>query len=464
MNNLPVVLVVDDEAVIRDSCRQILERCRYHVETAGDGLEGLRAIQRQRVDLVLLDLKMPGMDGTEFLRRMKVEAPELDVIVITGYSSVGSAVDCMRLGAYDYLPKPFNADSLRLVVGRALERRRLTQENLTLRRRLREENPPDVLLGASPAIGRVRALIERVGPSESTVLILGESGTGKELVARAIHRTSPRCGRPFVAVDCGALVESLCESELFGHVKGAFTGAAANRAGRFELAHTGTLFLDEVADIGPAMQGKLLRVLQEKEVTRVGSSEPNRVDVRVIAATNQDLRVALREGRFREDLYYRLSVMVIEIPPLRGRRDDIPVLAEGLLMRLSERRQLSPRRLAPEAIEFLCRHSWPGNVRELENTLERAMVLATHEEIHSDDLQFPDMGTDPQGDTTLPCGEPRIPSDDPLGADDLRLAALEVRHIQRVLELTGWQLGRAASMLGIDRKTLWRKIKTHGMR
>lgn len=449
METEATVLVVDDEEVIRDSCRQVLQKAGYAVVTTGDGFGALRAVSQHTLDVVLLDLRMPGINGTELLQRLRCQHPELEVVVITGYSSVGSAVECMRLGAYDYLPKPFDTDALRLVVARAVEKRRLARENQALRRRLGELPLSEVLLGTSAAIRGVRELIERVAPSDATVLVLGESGTGKELVARAIHRGSPRREHPFVAVDCGALVETLCESELFGHVRGAFTGAVVSRAGRFEQAGGGTAFLDEVGNVGPAVQGKLLRVLQEKEITRVGGQEPIRVDVRIIAATNQDLPALMADGRFREDLYYRLSVVTIEVPPLRSRREDIPVLTEGLLLRLAQRKALAPRRLAPPALHALQAHDWPGNVRELENTLERALVLAQNDEIRAEDLYFPARSG----------GSPQPP---PSG--DLSLAALEEQQIRRVLEMAGWRLGQAADLLGIDRKTLWRKIKSYGLR
>lgn len=482
------ILVIDDEESMRDSCRQTLERSGYAVETARDGYEGLRAVLHRKLDLVLLDLRMPGLDGLEFLRRARSERPELDVIVITGYSSVDSAVDCMRLGAYDYLPKPFEAEALRLVVGRAMQKRKLSLENQALRRRLREETPPDILQGRSEAVRRIKDLVRKVAPTESTVLILGESGTGKELVARALHRDSSRSSQPFVTVDCGALVETLCESELFGHVKGAFTGASASRAGRFEQAGGGTIFLDEIGNIGPAMQGKLLRVLQEREVTRVGGAEPVRVDARVIAATNQDLRSAMYDGRFREDLFYRLGVVVIELPPLRSRREDIPLLADELLHRLASRKRLPLRPLSAETLRMMQIHSWPGNVRELENTLERALVLAQGAEIRPEDLHFGDPRTprrsllgDPfardaerypdregrfaarseaaHGLADLP--EPALMPD---GGEDLRLASAEARHIRQVLERTSRHLGRTAALLGIDRKTLWRKIREYDLR
>jgi DNA-binding NtrC family response regulator len=449
METQPTILVVDDEEAVRDSCRQTLERSGLRVLTARDGVEGLRTVLQRHVDLVLLDLKMPGLDGVEFLRRARAERAGLDVIVITGYSSVESAVECMRLGAYDYLTKPFNAETLRLAVGRALQKRRLTEENRSLRAQIRTEAAGGpLLLGRSPAIRRVQELIEAVAPTDTTVLVLGESGTGKELVAQAIHQASPRRERPFLTVDCGSLVESLCESELYGHVRGAFTGAVASRPGRFELARGGTVFLDEIANMSPAMQAKLLRVVQEREVVPVGGSEPIRVEVRVIAATHHDLEADVREGRFREDLFYRLSVVQIDIPPLRARKEDIPLLAEGLLQRLSRRKLLPAKRITPEAVAAMLHYDWPGNVRELENHLERAMVLARGDEVGPEDLQLAGLIAH-----ELPEG----------GAEGLRLRSQEEQHIRKVLELSGGHLGRSAELLGIDRKTLWRKLKSYGI-
>jgi len=446
----PMIVVVDDDEAMRDSCRQTLERSGYRVATAKDGFSAVKAIQANAPDLVILDLKMPGVDGTDLLGKIRAEHPGLDVVVITGYSSVGSAVECMRLGAYDYLPKPFDTEALRLVVRRAVEKRRLAVENEALRRSLAAAPAGEVLLGESPAMRRVRDLVERVAATDSTVLVAGESGTGKELVARALHRGSSRRERPFVAVDCAALVETLCESELFGHVKGAFTGATASRPGRFELAQGGTVFLDEIANVGPAVQAKLLRVLQEREITRVGDARPIAVDVRIVAATNRDLAAAMKDGQFREDLFYRLSVVTIPLPPLRTRREDLPALAGGLLRRIQVRRALPPRPLSPAALAALQEHDWPGNVRELENTLERALVLAQGHEIAPEDLDLAAGATAPAD-----AGQP---------ARDLSLASSEAQQIRKVLDLTGWHLVQAAGLLGIDRKTLWRKIRTYHLR
>jgi DNA-binding NtrC family response regulator len=444
-----MVVVVDDDEAMRDSCRQTLERSGYRVATATDSFSAVKAIRLQNPDLVILDLKMPGVDGTQLLQRIRTEHPGLDVVVITGYSSVGSAVECMRLGAYDYVPKPFDTETLRLVVRRALEKRRLAVENAQLRRSLAGASASEALLGEGAGMRKVRELVERVAVTDSTVLVTGESGTGKELVARAIHAGSSRRERPFVALDCAALVESLCESELFGHVKGAFTGAMSSRPGRFELAEGGTVFLDEIANVGPAIQAKLLRVLQEREITRVGDGRPIPVNVRVVAATNRDLAAAMKAGVFREDLYYRLSVVTIDVPPLRAHREDIPELALGLLQRIRGRRALPPRPLSEAALAALVGHDWPGNVRELENTLERALVLAQGAEIAEEDLGLASGADGPSGGM------------DPSG--DLRLASVEVDQIRKVLDLTGGRLGRAAALLGIDRKTLWRKIRAYNL-
>ncbi|MBZ5587129.1 MAG: sigma-54 dependent transcriptional regulator [Acidobacteriia bacterium] len=450
MDAVPVIVVVDDDEAIRDSCRQTLERSGYRVATATDAFSAVKVIRLQLPDLVILDLKMPGVADTELLRKLKAEHPGLDVVVITGYSSVGSAVECMRLGAYDYLPKPFDTESLRLVVRRALEKRRLAVENEALRRTLAGASAGEALLGESAAMRRVRELVERVAVTDSTVLIAGESGTGKELVARAIHTGSSRRERPFVALDCAALVESLCESELFGHVKGAFTGATGSRPGRFELADGGTVFLDEIANVGPAIQAKLLRVLQEREITRVGDGRPISVDVRVVAATNRDLAAEIKDGHFREDLFYRLSVVTIDLPPLRARREDISLLAEGLLQRIQARRALPPRPLSAAALATLQGHDWPGNVRELENTLERALVLAQGAEIAPEDLGLAALAV--------------VRSEIGHVGRDLSLASAEVDQIRKVLDLTGRHLGQAAALLGIDRKTLWRKIRSYNIR
>ncbi|HVN76545.1 MAG TPA: sigma-54 dependent transcriptional regulator [Thermoanaerobaculaceae bacterium] len=448
MDAPPMIVVVDDDEAMRDSCRQTLERSGYRVATANDAFSAVKAIHAHAPDLVILDLKMPGVGGTDLLRKIRGEHPGLDVVVITGYSSVESAVECMRLGAYDYLPKPFDTETLRLVVRRAVEKSRLAAENEALRRTLAAAPPGEVLLGESAAMRRVRELVDRVAASDTTVLVTGESGTGKELVARAIHRGSARRERPFVAVDCASFVETLCESELFGHVKGAFTGATASRPGRFELAHGGTVFLDEVANVPPAVQAKLLRVLQEREVTRVGDARPIAVDVRIVAATNRDLAAAMKEARFREDLFYRLSVVTIGLPPLRARRDDIPLLAEGLLRRIQARRAVAPRPLSAAALAALQEHEWPGNVRELDNTLERALVLAQGAEIGPEDLDL----------------AAAVTSVGAAPARELTLAAAEAEQIRKVLDLTAWHVGQAAALLGIDRKTLWRKIRTYRLR
>ncbi|TET44919.1 sigma-54-dependent Fis family transcriptional regulator, partial [Candidatus Aerophobetes bacterium] len=332
------ILVIDDEEVMRDSCKQILSRQGHNVKLAEDGYQGLELLKEKSFDLVILDLKMPGIDGMEVLEKIKESSPETAVVVITGYATVESAVEAMKRGAYDFLPKPFTPEEFRLIIERALEKKRLILENIYLRQELEVKRKSEVIIGKSKVMQKVYELIRRVGPTDSTVLILGESGTGKELVAKAIHHHSQRKNKPFVIVDCGALVENLFESELFGHVKGSFTDAASTKLGRFEVANGGTLFFDEIGNIGPNVQAKLLRAIQEREITRIGSSKTIKIDVRIIAATNKNLRKAIQEKTFREDLFYRLSVVPITLPLLRERPEDIPELANYFLKKYNQKR------------------------------------------------------------------------------------------------------------------------------
>ena len=443
-------LVVDDEEVMRDSCRQVLSSLGVSVRTAKDGIEGLDAVRDEAFDVVILDLRMPGMDGMELLKRIKEESPGTIVIVITGYATVESAVEAMKMGAYDYLPKPFTPDEMRAVIARALEKKELLAEREYLRDELRTRVGTDLVVGENSGMRTVLDLISRVGPTDSTVLITGESGTGKELIARTIHRLSLRSARPFVVVDCGALVENLFESELFGHVKGAFTGAVVTKHGRFELANGGTLFFDEIGNISLNIQAKLLRVIQEREVTKVGGTRPVRIDVRIIAATNKNLQEMMKEGTFRDDLYYRLGVVPINLPSLRERRQDIPLLAEHFLKEYNRRRKKDITEILPEAVDLLVKYEWPGNVRELENTIERAVVLTGNSVIGPDDLVC-------QG---LLAGFPENSRHRRHG----HLAEVEGKNIQEALETFNGNRTRAAKFLGIDRKTLLRKMKRYGVR
>jgi len=443
------ILVIDDEESVRDSCRQTLSRDGNRVEVAEDGTKGLGVLAERSFDVVILDLKMPGLSGMEVLKRIKQSDPATVVIVITGYATVDSAVEAMKNGAYDFVPKPFTPDALRVITRRALEKRELDLENFLLRDQLKASFGPDVVVGRSEPMKKVEELIRKVGPTDSTVLITGESGTGKELVARAIHRASRRRDKPFVVVDCGSLVENLFESELFGHIKGSFTGATTTKYGRFELANGGTLFFDEIGNTGINIQTKLLRVLQEREITKVGSSQVVKVDVRIIAATNEDLHEAVKAGMFREDLFYRLSVVPISIPPLRARRGDIPLLVSHFLNKYNTRRRKGIVAVSEEAMKALVEYDWPGNVRELENAIERAVVLAESDVIGPSDLLY-------YGRMTA---RPARPST----YEVRRLEEVERDHIEKALAIFNGHRGRTAEALGIDRKTLRAKLKRYGI-
>jgi len=407
MSSQAKILVIDDEESIRDSCQKTLSRSGNRVEVAEDGLSGLAMLEKESFDLVILDLKMPGMSGMEVLDKIKEDDPEATVIVITGYATIESAVEAMKRGAYDFIPKPFTPDSLRVIVKRALEKRQLALENVLLRGELKSSFGPEAIIGQSESMKKVEQLVRKVGPTDTTVLISGESGTGKELVARAIHHHSSRREKPFVAVDCGSLVENLFESELFGHVKGSFTGATATKYGRFELANGGTLFFDEIGNISMNIQTKLLRVLQEREITKVGSSQVVKIDVRIVAATNKDLQEAVKTGMFREDLFYRLSVVPVALPALRERRDDIPLLANHFLKKYNQKRG--------------------KNIK----AFYYGLTVET-------------------------------PSKSEVG-EAKRLVDLEREHITKTLKMFNGHKGKTAESLGIDRKTLRSKLKRFGM-
>ena len=382
------ILVIDDEETMRDSCQQALSRSGNIVEVAEEGTKGLEMLGKESFDLVILDLKMPGLSGMEVLKRIKEDEPEVVVVVITGYATVESAVEAMKAGAYDFIPKPFTPESLRMIVNRALEKRKLSLENILLRAELKDKISEDMIIGQNAKMHEVEQLVRKVAPTDSTVMITGETGTGKELIARAIHRQSNRKDKPFIVVDCGGLVESLFESELFGHIKGSFTGATETKYGRFEVADGGTVFLDEVGNISMNIQAKLLQAIQEKEITRVGSTKAIKVDVRIIAATNQDLLQGIKEGTFREDLFYRLSVVPIALPALRERKEDIPLLVKYFLIKYNKKREKNVTGISKEAMKILTGYDWPGNVRELENVIERAVVLARSRVIEPSDLWY----------------------------------------------------------------------------
>ncbi len=442
------ILVVDDDEVIRDACDQLLSGMKYDVKLAADGKDGLEKIKKEAFDIVILDLKMPGLSGMELLKIIKEDNPETIVIVITGYATVESAVEAMKLGAYDFLPKPFTPEELRIIIRRAIDKRKLTLNNLFLKRELDSNQEFEMIVGKSQGMRQILKLIDKVGPTDSTVLITGESGTGKELVARAIHRHSARREMPFVTVDCSTLVENLFESELFGHVKGSFTGATATKHGRLELANSGTVFFDEISNIGLNVQAKLLRAIQEREITKVGSTQAVKIDIRIIAATNRDLLECVKEGSFREDLFYRLSVVPIHLPPLRERQNDIPLLANHFLNKYNKKRGKSIQGISDPAMNALTKYDWPGNVRELENTIERAIVLTEHRFIESSDLSYYAFNVGIESDASK----------------ETALADIEKAHIEKTLKIYNGHRMKAAEALGIDRKTLRLKIKKYGIK
>jgi DNA-binding NtrC family response regulator len=438
-------LIVDDEAIVRDSLSKWFHEEGYEVGSAESAAEALTRLAERRWDLALVDIKMPGTDGIELQRRMQEIDPEMAVIIMTGYASVETAVQALKNGAYDYVTKPFDPDDIAHTVSNALAHQRARQENVRLRETVAEVARPAELIGKSAAMQRVFEAIETVGPTDATVLVTGDSGTGKELVARAIHAASPRRFHPLVVIHCGALTETLLESELFGHEKGAFTGAQYRKKGKFEIAEGGTVFLDEIGDISLKTQTDLLRVLQEREITRVGGTQPIRVDFRCVAATNKDLEKLIAEGTFRPDLFYRLNVFRIDIPPLRERREDIPPLVDHFVRKFSQAMAKRIVRVAPEAMALLQSCDWPGNVRELENAVERAMVVA------SPAGEAPELRPE---DFTLKL--------DRSGASSRTLEDAERTHILRVLEECGGNQTRAAEALDIDRVTLYNKLKRYG--
>ena len=442
----PVIVVADDDPALRDAVAKTLTRAGYQVVPAPDGAAALEVVRSQPVQVLLADLRMPALDGLELLRATKSIAPEVEVILITGHGGIEDAVAAMKEGAYDFLTKPFKRAALQKGVEKALEKQHLLRQNRALRRQLEDAAPQGAIIGAAPAMRRVLDLVAQVAPSNATVLILGESGTGKELIADALHRGSPRREGPCIKVNCAALPETLLESELFGHEKGAFTGAVARKEGRFELAHGGTLLLDEIGDLSPATQAKLLRVLQEGTFERLGGTRTLKVDVRMVAATNKDLDQAVKAGRFREDLYYRLNVISIALPPLRDRREDIPLLAQHFVQRYAQRNAKPVEGLTREALDLLVAYRWPGNVRELENVIERAVVLAREPWIGPRDLPEAISGLVPEARAiTIPIGTP--------------LGEVEQRLIEETLKHTGGDKTLAAKLLGITSRTIYRKLK-----
>jgi DNA-binding NtrC family response regulator len=438
------ILVVDDEAIVRESLGGWFRQDGHSVDTAENAKEALRRVEAGRYDIALLDIKMPGMDGLELQGRLAAADPALTIIIMTAYASVESALKAMKAGAYDYIVKPFDPDDLSMLVNRAAEHRSLRAENQRLKDSLDSVAAPPPIVGPSFTMQHILELVTTVSASDATVLITGESGTGKELVARAIHAASPRRYNPLVVVNCGALPEGILESELFGHEAGAFTGARGRHKGKFEAADGGTVFLDEIGEVSAKVQVELLRVLEEKLVTRLGGSAPVKVDFRVIAATNKDLQERVKAGAFREDLYWRLNVFTIAIPPLRERPEDVAALAGHFLNRFTAAMSRKPMQLTPAAVEALRSYHWPGNVRELQNAIERAVVVSRGPALEANDL-------------------PLSVTEAPAGPAPRSLEQVERAHVEAVLGQTGWNITHAARILDVDRVTLYSKIKKYGL-
>ncbi|MFN8543885.1 MAG: sigma-54 dependent transcriptional regulator [Candidatus Binatia bacterium] len=446
-------LVVDDERKMRRILQMVLERMGIESVAAETGPEALERFRAEKIDLVLTDLKMPGMTGIELLAELRALDTDVPVIVLTAYGTVQTAVEAMKLGAFDYVLKPFDLDAIEMTIRTALDLQRYQQENRYLREREAEAPAFENLVGDSPAMQQVYDLVRRIGPTRSAVLITGETGTGKELVARAIHNLSPRRERLFVPLNCAAIPADLLESELFGHTRGAFTGAQADRIGKFEVAHEGTLFLDEIGDMPYPLQAKLLRVLQEGVIERIGSNRPITVDVRVVSSTHRDLAARIREGAFREDLFYRLNVFNVHLPALRERRGDIAHLAASFLRRFARDLGREAPPLAPDALRLLERHDWPGNVRELQNLMERAAVLATGPEV--DAGFFRGLLPVESGPTPEPAAE--------TFALEPAVEEFERKMILRALGAANDNKAQAARLLGVSERTLWYKLKRYGL-
>ncbi len=438
------ILVVDDELIVRDSLTKWFREDGYRVESAENAAVALKKLQEQSWNIMLVDIKMPGMDGIELLQRVKEIDRNVTVIIITAFAAVDTAVKALKEGAFDYVTKPIDPDYLDHLVENALKQQQLSRENQKLRDTVSEMFPEVEIIGTSPEMKKVLELVDTVAPKDTTVMIRGESGTGKELVARAIHGKSQRRIFPLVTVNCGAMTESLLESELFGHERGAFTGAQYRRKGKVELADGGTLFLDEIGNIDAKTQMDLLRVIETKQFTRVGGTEMIHSDFRVICATNRDLEAAVKVGTFREDLYYRLNVFTICLPPLRSRPGDIAKIAHYFLEKYASAMHKNVRSFSPEAMAALKAYTWPGNVRELENAIERAMVVATGQTIEKEHLPLDAM--------------------QPLSPEGKRLEDMERRHVHAILRETGWNISRSAAILGIDRVTLYHKIEKYGFK
>lgn len=451
------VLIVDDDPVILEVIGDILKKNGYEVVAAPNGMAGIRELERKYFDLVLTDLVMPDVDGMEVLDHVVTTSPKAICIILTGHATIKSSVEAIKKGAFDYVTKPITADELLVVIEKALKFRNLEEENLRLKKELRQTYGYDNLVGTSNAIKQIYDLIEKVADTDGTVLIIGASGTGKELIARAIHYNSSRSDRPLVVINCGAIPEELLESELFGHEKGAFTGAYKSRIGRFEMANGGTIFLDEIGEMSPALQVKLLRVLQEKKFERVGGTKTIHVDIRIIAATNKNLTTAINKGKFREDLYYRLNVIPMKVPPLKQRKSDIPLLIDHFLKKFQKGVEKKITGFSPEATDAMLKYDWPGNVRELENVIKRLTILCDDEVVTVDDLpeHIPHKGR-----------AVRVVEEDLLEKGETLHDAVEdyeKRLILGALERSDWVKTKAAKLLNINRTTLVEKIKKQNL-
>ncbi|MDY6837628.1 MAG: sigma-54 dependent transcriptional regulator [Thermodesulfobacteriota bacterium] len=439
------IMVVDDELIVRESLKGWLDKFGYHVDMAEDAQDALKRLDTESYDLLFVDIKMPGMDGVDLLRRVKEEQPDVMVVMITAHGSIESAIEAMKAGARDYLMKPFDPEDLELLIEKLAQTKRLVDQNRWLRESYQGKSRFQDLIGQSGRMQEVFQLIEDVAPSETPVLIVGETGTGKELVAKALHALSPRRHAPFVAVNCGAFTETLLESALFGHEKGAFTGAHHMQKGRIEMAEGGTLFLDEVGEISPKMQVDLLRVLAQKSFYRLGNPKAMTADFRLISATHSDLGHAVEQRAFRQDFYYRINVITIAVPPLRERKGDIELLALHFLEGFCQELNKDVRGISREALEIMTRYDWPGNVRELENVIERAVVIGKKQKITPSELPFQDLGL---------ARKPAVGS----------LREVEKSHISEMLAACEWNIAHTASLLGINRTTLYKKIKKYGLK
>jgi two-component system response regulator AtoC len=435
------ILVVDDEDIVRESLRDWLEGVGYKVDIAESAEKAIRIIKQKKLKIMIADLIMPGMNGIELMKKAREIVPTISTVIITAHGTIQTAITAIREGAYDYVEKPFCPEKVELLIKNLVEHQDLVEENISLRRKIEDRFHFEGIIAKSPKMLKIIELIKTVAPTNATVLIIGKTGTGKEVIARAIHHQSPRRNRPFIATSCAALPESLLESELFGHEKGSFTGAVERKKGKFEAGDTGTLFLDEIGEINANTQIHLLRALEEKKITRVGGNEEINVDVRVIAATNRNLKTSIKQGEFREDLYYRLNVVTIDLPPLKDRMEDILPLAEHFLKKYAEENNKRIKNFSDDVVKFMLNYSWPGNVRELENMIERGVILSKNTAITLDEL----------------------PQDiiDPTPVEGKTVEAVTKNHIINVLEETKGNISKAAEILGIRRMTLYNKLKKY---